>query len=513
MDTPKITVHRTHIEIHDYNVGDCLSLERTFSIYNKNYFRYEPKAIWYEKETRTLMLPRRTSIERLEKIFNTIAVVDYSSDQFRDISPIGLKYAPRDDDQKEAIKFILGIDNYRDNIRKSMLALNLNTGKGKSYCAIASMAYMGIASAIITASTGLLKQWKDFIMEYTDIEEKDICIVTGTPTIQKILRWPPDSYKVFLFSHGTLSSYGNNYGWKRVGELFKYLGIGIKFYDECHQHFDNMCMIDFYTNTHTTLYLTATLARSDFNENEIFKLYFNGVPSIDLFKEDKDPHTKYVGIKYNSHPSPMQLHQCQSNYGIDRNAYTDYLVKQPNFEKILRILIDKALAKPGKCLWYIGTNNSILYVRDWIYKNYPELVGAVGIYTSIVPPEVKQSQLDKKIILSTTKSAGAAMDIKGLVETVNLAEPFKSRVLAQQTLGRTRASDTIYKDIVDVSFPQMRKFYAFKKPVFTKYATECNEVVLRDEVLDQHYEKIMAEREKAVFPITFIDDREEWDTK
>lgn len=513
LENSKIVVHRTHIAIHDYDPGDAPSIERTFSVYNKAYFRYEPKCIYYDAETRTLKIPRRTSIERLEKYFNSVAAIDYSYDHYRDISPIGLKYTPRDDDQKEAIKFILGMGRYQSNERKSMLALNLNTGKGKTYCTVASIAYLGIASAVITANTGVLEQWKKFILEYTDISERDICIVTGTPTIQRLLRSNPDSYKVYLFTHGTLNSYGTNHGWNKVGELFAYLGIGLKIYDECHMNFDNMAMIDFYTNTHTTLYLTATLARSDYEENEIYKLYFNGVPCIDLFHSDDDPHTKYVGIKYNSHPSPIQIQDCYSTYGIDRNGYTDYLVKQPNFEKMLHILINMALKKPGKCLWYIGTNESILYIRDWICNHYPELIGNVGIYTSIVPKEYKAEQLEKKIILSTTKSAGAAMDIKGLVETVNLAEPFKSRVLAQQTLGRTRDEGTIYKDIVDVAFPQMRKFYAYKKPVFTKYATECNEVILRDEELEQRYHTIQEERKDAWCPISFEDDRKKWEPK
>src|SRR5699024_9230537 len=140
-------------------------------------------------------------------------------------------------------------------------------------------------------------------------------------------------------THATLNSYGNKYGWDKVGELFKYLAIGLKFYDECHLSFDNMCMVDFYTNTMTSYYLTTTLARSNFEENEIFKIYFSGVPSIDLFHQSEDPHTKYVGIKFNSHPSPIQIQDCKSNYGIDRNAYADYLVNQENFHKLLHILV------------------------------------------------------------------------------------------------------------------------------------------------------------------------------
>ena len=177
-------------------------------------------------------------------------------------------------------------------------------------------------------------------------------------------------------------------------------------------------------------------------------------------------HTKYAAIRFNSDPTPIDAGKCKNNYGLNRIAYTDYLVRNDNFHKLLNILVTMAIKKPGKHLFYIGTNEAILYVRDWIYANFPELVGQVGIYTSIIPAQHKKDQLDRKIILSTTKSAGAAMDIKGLAEVVNLAEPFKSRVLAQQTLGRTRSDNTLYKDIVDTGFYYTKKFYEHKKPVF-----------------------------------------------
>ena len=121
----------------------------------------------------------------------------------------------------------------------------------------------------------------------------------------------------------------------------------------------------------------------------------------------------------------------------------------------------------------------------------------------MVPPEIKRGELEKKIILSTTKSAGAAMDIRGLVETVNLAEPFKSKVLAQQTLGRTRNSDTLYKDIVDNGFYYTKKFYDAKKPIFKKYATECVEVNLTADELDRRCDAIRLKREELIQPVTF----------
>ena len=83
---------------------------------------------------------------------------------------------------------------------------------------------------------------------------------------------------------------------------------------------------------------------------------------------------------------------------------------------------------------------------------YPQYKTQIGIYTSIIPDSEKEDQLNKRIILSTTKSCGSAMDIHGLKVTVVLAEPFRSEVLARQTLGRTRDDNTYYIDCVDDGF-------------------------------------------------------------
>ncbi len=106
------------------------------------------------------------------------------------------------------------------------------------------------------------------------------------------------------------------------------------------------------------------------------------------------------------------------------------------------IVLDLFLKCKGRGLFYIGTNQAIINVYRWIGENYPQLVGDIGIYTSIMDKEQKQKEREKKLLLSTTKSAGLGEDIHDLKMTVVLAEPFKSKVLARQSLGRTRDSDT-----------------------------------------------------------------------
>ena len=74
--------------------------------------------------------------------------------------------------------------------------------------------------------------------------------------------------------------------------------------------------------------------------------------------------------------------------------------------------------------------------------------------------------------------------------TINLAEPFKSSVLAQQTLGRCRADNTLYIDVVDQGFYFTKKYYQAKKPVFGRYAKSCKSIMMSDQELDSRCDEI-----------------------
>lgn len=505
----EIVVYRTHVEITNYNMGDFIYIERQHSIFDKVYYKYYPKGMYYDANKRVLMLPRGVDIDKMKAMlgYDTVIRVIRDSDPFDKMDrPLNIKFTPRDDDQKQAIKFILGMDPYQYTSQYAMLSLNLNTGKGKTYCTIASMAIKNQRCAIITDTSGCLEQWLMFFQEYTDISADDICWVTPN-NIRRVAK-AGRRYSVYLVLHSTIRAWANRCGWEGVGDLIRSWNIGVKIYDEAHLDMDNMFKIDCYTNTNLSLYLTATPNRSSFEEDKIFQEQFKGVPMIDLFHYDTDPHARYAAIKFNSMPTAKQISECKNAYGMNRMAYTDYLVEQSRFHYLLHILVKQATSKPGKTLWYIGTNNGIAVVYNWLLENYPELAFDIGIFNGEIPKEERRAQLDKKIILTNTKSSGAAIDIPGLVEVVNLAEPFKSRVLAQQTFGRLRASDTIYKDIVDLGFVQTRNYYNFKRPVFAKYATDCLEVRIKDDELVQRAKQILLDRKDLYTPLMIPDPRE-----
>lgn len=504
----KIVVKHSSIVINNYELGDHPTLEGFFKLFDRVRHEEYYKGIEYIAEEKKLILPRGLDIYYLESIFKCKAVVDYNHDPYDKLDNIMIKYKPRDSVQKEALAFMIGIREYKANSAKSQLSVNLNTGKGKSYCSISTAAYLGIRSIVITSSINWLNQWKDYILEYTDIQPREILMLTGTPTVLRLLNKDISQYKFILASHATIRSYGDTYGWDKVTELFKYMRCGLKFYDEAHLSFDNMCKIDFYTNSWKTFYITATPARSDTDENRIYQLYLKNIPSIDLFDENEDPHTEYIAVKYNSKPSPKDISDCKNKYGLDRNTYTKYIANKENFFKAFRILINLfAKCKEGKCLIYVGTIDAINIISDWMKKEFPEYHDNIGIYTAKVT-ENKEAQLEKKIIFSTTKSCGAAMDIKDLKMTIVLAEPFKSEVLARQTLGRTRNDNTYYIELVDTGFYQINKYYNYKKPIFEKYASNCSEMSIGANELDIRCEKILKERKIKYCPIRIIENED-----
>lgn len=518
----EVYIQNSCIKITNYNLKQSPKLENCFTIWEPLYHRYETCGLYYDKENRTLYLPRGIDIWFAKKQVGCKDSITVKPNQYKEIDHILMKTPPRDDRQVEALRFCCGVgEEYEDNFYLPQLSVNLNTGVGKTYVAIATIGYYRIKSMIITGSNTLLNQWRDRIKDYSNLTDRDILFISGSGMMNMILQGKSklaDNASIFLCTHGTLRSFADEYGWDKLNDVFIQLGIGMKFFDEAHQNFDNMCKIDFFTNVFKTYYMTATPARSDFRENRVYQIAFKNVPYINLFDENNDPHTDYLAITFNSHPSPNIISHFRNAYGMDRNKYVDYITKNEYFYMALRVILDivKKNIGQGKALFYIGTNDGIERVYKWICTEYPEYIGEVGIFTSIVSKEQKIEERKKKLILTTTKSAGAGEDIKGLKISVLLAEPFRSEVLARQTLGRTRDPNTMYIELVDMGFNATRKYYYAKLPTFNRYAASTSDTFIDTYELKQRNEKIIEKRSTRsleskvshiVNPIYFRDER------
>ena len=230
-----IEVKHSSIVIHNYELGDNKYLEKLFSVWDPVTHSLYSKGIYYDEENKDLYVPRGVDISWLENKFPNYSVnMNTNSDPYETIDEIRIKYLPRDERQEEALKFLLGVDKYRNNKYKGQLSLNLNTGMGKTYCSITAVSYLRVRPIMITYSVEWINQWKNFILEYTDIKPKEIFILTGTPSVHNLLNKDMKNIKFILATHGTLRSYGDRYGWDKIRELFKHMKVGLKIFDECH---------------------------------------------------------------------------------------------------------------------------------------------------------------------------------------------------------------------------------------------------------------------------------------
>lgn len=508
---PRLIVRNTCIVIDDYDLGSCQALERNFMVWDPITHSMQILGMYYDSNYNRLIIPRGLDIW---KVKNWLGIKYHESEapnKYKETSLIKMKLKPRDKYQEETLKFMIGLDQYEENQFQPQLSVNLNTGKGKTYCSIATISYLRLKSIIITGTNTLLSQWKDNLKEYTNLREKDVMFLSSE-TMNMVLLGKATraaSADIFLCTHGTIRSFCDQYGWDKLNEVFIKLGIGLKFIDEAHTNFANMLMIDFFTNVYKTYYVTATPDRSSWQENKIFHLTLKNVPNVNLFDQENDPHTDYIAIKWNSHPNPKDISHCRNAYGLDRNKYINYVTCNPYFYQMMYVVMDMFLKQNGRGLIYIGTNDGILRVYKWICDNYPQLAGQVGIYTSLLDKERKLQEKGKRLLLTTTKSAGLGEDIKGLKIAFLVAEPFKSEVLTRQALGRLRDKDTTFVELVDMGFRHIMKYYYHKIPILNKYALSVNDTVMDTYELKNRAERLQEKQQEKVdrCPFTFVDTR------
>ena len=487
-----LEVRNSALVAHNYNPRDNERLEKMFSVYDKGRHVYKPLGIYYDAKAKDLYIPGGVQLYYAIPSFRSQDVIPrIPPDPYDFIGKVQLKAQPKDDRQKEAIRFCVGLGEYSRNRNLPQLSLNLHTGVGKTYVAIFTFAFYGIKTIMITSGADWLDQWRGELLNHTDLRDDEIYTLSGAPSIFKLLNGLKDPTKIrfYLCTHSTIYSWGKRYGWEAIRKLFQDLRIGIKIYDEAHLYFENICRIDFFTNCLKTYYLTATPLKSDFYQNKIYQRSFETVPKISLYDEEVDPHTRFLALKFNSHPTAFDIQQIAqaTQYGFSIINYVKYFSSKEVFYKLLHIVMIHCLAEmqPGdRMLIYIATNDAIMLAYRWLkyyYWNVP-----IGIYTSLTPKQQKREQLDCTCILTTTKSAQALLNIANLKKVVLFAEPFNSEPMSIQVMGRARNQDTELIELVDYGFTRLVEWYKNKKyRVYQKYATECNEVTYSDHEINE----------------------------
>ena len=479
----EIIVRQTSIVLPDYDLGDCIKLENSLSVFNREdrYTKVTHIGYDYNSEERILYVPRGLDINFIAKITGRKIVKDTNFNKPEKAS-IRLTSGPRNDLQKESVAFLVGERKFLYTQNFSQKVLTLPTGAGKTYVTIAAMSFIKEKVMIITHVNLISEQWEDKIQKFTQICEDDICILAGTKQLEKFeeryKEKGPLPYKIYIVNHDTLRAYAKKYGWENLNNIFKVLGIGIKVYDEAHKHFENIINVDLHTNVKRTFYLTATFRRSDRNEQKVFDLCFKNVVKFGESSEGKE-HINYFIYKYNSRPSKISQADMKGHKGFKIYNYCDYCMKQDLFKNALKTLLDLFTKTPGSIVILISKIDACEKIKDFVQNLYPDEI--VDTYHSKKSKEENDVALEASIIIATIGGFGTGSDIPGLRFCIN-AVPYSSTVTADQISGRLRKIDdttkSVYCEIIDTGFKSINRMLTAHKSYLSE---RCGETFIMDE--------------------------------
>lgn len=474
-----ITVFNTHIEIYPYKKGENFQLEKSLSKWNVTTHHYIPIA--YYVQDNTLYLPRGINLSVLQSTFNSIPSIHKNSDLYNYMkSKIEILANPRDRIQEESIDFLTSNGRFAIGKSQTQFGLNLDTGDGKTYCMCNAIVTMHIKTIIITHKDRIKNQWITTLNKMFEFNEPNrIYSINGYDDMEKIMNGHIEA-DIYIVNHQTIASYARVNGWNSIKDFFNILKVGVKVFDESHKFFNNSLMIDYFSNTARTFYLTATFSRSDIREAAIYRLAYSSVYRFgeETFNyEEKRKHIVFVVIYYHSNPTLLDVKNMITANGFSSYKFIDYALNEEDnmLMKVINYVLKATSHLEGSTLIVSPKIESTEYIAKSIKMITNKSVGTVHSKNS---NEENNENIHKDIICSTVKSIGEGDDIKKLRIIIN-AEPIGSRSLADQLRGRLREfsenDDTFMFYPVDTSIKETVIFLKRIMPVMKK---KCKEIII-----------------------------------
>lgn len=474
----KIYAYNTHYEIYDYNLGDFKSLEYDLTFHDWVSYTHTPRYL-YDEVNKILYIPRGIDMHLLEEWNGKpVTIVPNTNEDV----PIGFSMTkqPRDDVERRAIRYLIGSEEFSHTKNDSQKVLIMPPGYGKTYCAISAIQRFHTRTLVIMHSKNLKKQWMDRFEEYTTMGGVNIVNIESSEQLRGYLKTPPSKNNmVFIVTRRLLISYIEQYGIKSLNKVITKLGIGLKIFDEAHKEYKATLLIDYATNVKRTIYLTATFALSDYNDNLIFQASYKMVRKLKIKQDDNLRHIIYVAVKFNSHPNALELHKIEGKKrGFDRYNYIEYELEKGILEDEIRSMlnffkIEKNLQ--GKILILSSKKATCDYFDDVVRSELPH-ISSCSIYTDKKVDNYKEYDS----ISATPAMLGVGEDIPGLRFLFN-TEPFRSLINTDQFSGRLRpymdgAKATYYIEFIDVGFPKLMKWYNTRLKLLRTKVKECHEL-------------------------------------
>ena len=305
------------------------------------------------------------------------------------------------------------------------------------------------------------------------LSDKDIMIMQGSVSCEKILNGKCKHIKIFICSMDTITSFQKKHGNLKTIELLKATGAYIKIIDEIHRDIRAVSMIEALNNFRLNYYMAAAPGRAEQKENWIFRTLFKNVPSFgSTFKTQEEKHITVMIKKFKWTPDYKQIKAMVNNKtGLNIKAYERELINSPQFQRqsfddAIMVLLNwaKGVMKPGKRLMLMAQSiETLFYIQKLAEKVFP---GETGVYYGGLSKKEKELAIEKKIIIATDSSLGTGANIPEL-QFLIYCSTYSNWLNARQISGRLRklndGTQVVYIELLNVGYLKTMKQFDKRK--------------------------------------------------
>lgn len=343
--------------------------------------------------------------------------------------------------------------NVLDNPRSKLV--ELQTGKGKTFIALASVAKIGTRFVLATKG-GFVNRWlKDVAGEDSVLKlpHNDVIVIKGSESLKMIIQLALTDQLEFsgiLISTNTLNNYYKHY-YDNDGDMTEYGGlhpvalwallkVGTLITDEFHMLLHMNYVREMYNHVPKTINLSATMIPNSPFMKMIHDTLFppeTRAPAVE--------YDKYIAVKalfYGIHPDTRDI-KCFRNGKYNHTLYEENIMKKP---KVLKNYLDMITSlvggiydaegrhKPGeKIIVYVSTQELATKLTDRFREIYEDKY-VINRFVSLDP---YSNVINSDIIVSTPGSLGTAHDVADLRYTF-LTTALGKEDTNVQLLGRLR---------------------------------------------------------------------------
>jgi len=315
--------------------------------------------------------------------------------------------------------------------------INVITGVGKTILSLKIACYLGIPFLVVVPQDRLLRQWREKIVEFTDIKEDEIGHIQQNTCD-------------FKGKKCAISMVQSLYKDKYPEEMKSYFGLVIV--DEVHQlaaeSFSNVLKL---FPAKYKLSLSATLERQDGLQNVY---YYHLGQNIITSEEKTQPNPRIFTYQYNGSSGKLPFWLDKYDAIKVRSCILSNLAKNQERNELLAYFTDILIKKGLQTLVLSDRIDQLKEINNILHNKYGYPL--VDLYISKTT-EKNKNWLEKNSthILATTKMLSVGIDVdtlRGLVFATPRSE-------VEQSIGRIRRinkelPDPVVIDTQDTYYPQ-----------------------------------------------------------